>query len=330
MDPEDPGRRVVAVMAIGVPDGGARMAQDAAAALSGFAALRRRVIDPLLASHRGRCFNAVAFRLLVEFPCAELALHCAARLQRLAAAPDPGLSAGERLALAISLHEGEVVERDRELFGEAVQVAVGLQTLAGPGEIWMSGGVARQAREVLRLPLEEFEPLELRGVAHAMPAARVAGGALLPGHARATLPAGIVLHPSQLRNDAARDPPVPPEPAHHLLLPGRAGAPRSIGIPARPLVVGRLPSCDLPLSGMEVSRRHCSFELVQGRVVMTDLGSTNGTFVDGVRVQGPTLLRDGAEIRVGSHTLRYMRTSYIDEEPTYVGGLSDWLAGPAK
>ena len=82
MTPEDPGRRVVTVMAIGVADAGARLAQDAAAARSRFAALRAEVIDPLLAAHRGRCFNTVEFRLLAEFPTAELALHCAARLQR--------------------------------------------------------------------------------------------------------------------------------------------------------------------------------------------------------------------------------------------------------
>jgi len=326
MIPEDPGRRVVTVMAIGVADAGARLAHDAAAARSRFAGLRAEVIDPLLAVHRGRCFNTVEFRLLVEFPTAELALHCAARLQRRMAELEAAPSARDEIELAISLHEGEVIERDRELFGEAVQVAVGLQPLAEPGDIWMSGSLVAEAHDVLRLPLEEFGPLELRGVARTVPAARVAGRALVPG----AVPAGANLHPALLRNDAPRDLPVPPEPAHHLLLPGRAGAPRNIGIGARPLVVGRLPSCDLPLSGMEVSRRHCSFELVQGVVILTDLGSTNGTFVDGQRIQAPAKLRDGAEIRVGTHSLRYTRTSRIDEEPTYVGGLSDWLAGPSK
>ena len=313
-------------MAIGVADAGMRLARDAAAARSHFTALRRDVIDPLLAAHRGRCFNTVEFRLLVEFPTAELALHCAARLQRRMAELEAMPSTRDEMELVISLHEGEVVERDRELFGEAVQVAVGLQPLAEPGDIWMSGNLVREARETLRLPLEEFGPLELRGVTRAMPGARVAGRVLVPG----TVPAGTTTHPGLLRNDAPRELPLPPEPAHHLLLPGRAGAPRSIGIGARALVVGRLPSCDLPLTGMEISRRHCSFELVQGAVVLTDLGSTNGTFADGQRIQEPVILRDGAEIRVGTHSLRYSRTSRVDEEATYVGGLSDWLAGPSK
>lgn len=326
MVPEDPGRRVVAVMAIGVPDAARRLAHDPQGARAGFAALRRGVIDPLLAAHRGRCFNTVEFRLLVEFPTAELALHCAARLQRRMAEANAAQAPSDQHELAISLHEGEVVERDRDLFGEAVQIAVGMQPLAGPGDIWMSETVAREARTVLRLPLETFDPMELRGVTHPMPTARVAGRALVPG----ALPSGVAVHPALLRNDAPRDPPVPPEPAHHLLLPGHTGAARSVGIGARALVVGRQPSCDLPLTGLEVSRRHCSFELVEGLVVVTDIGSTNGTFVNGVRVQGPATLRDGAEIRVGSHTLRYVRTSRIDEEATYVGGVSDWLSGPSK
>jgi adenylate cyclase len=319
MVPEDPGRRDVAVMAIG-------LARDTAGTLAGFAALRQEVINPLVAVFRGRCFNAVELRLLIEFPTAELALHCAARLQRRMAELDDTPVAWEGMELAISLHAGEAVERDGALFGEAVQVAVGLQPLAGPGEIWMSGRVGEQAREVLRLPVEEFGPLELRGVDHAVPAARVAERVLVPG----TTPAGVAVHPALLRNEPPRAAPLPPEPAHHLLLPGRGGAPRSVGIGVRALVVGRLPSCDLPLTGMEVSRQHCQFELVQGLVVVSDLGSTNGTFVDGERITGPTTLRDGASIRIGGHTLRYVRTTHIDEEATFVGGLADWLAGPAK
>lgn len=328
--PQDPEQRLAALMAIGAPDAARRIARDPAAARADFAALRRGVIDPLLAAHRGRCFNNVDFRLLVEFPSTELALHCAARLQRRLAeqnaALNPDADPREQSSLAISLHEGAVVERGRDLFGEAVQVVVGLAALARPGDIWMSEPVAREAREVLRLPLETHEPQQLRGVAYPIPAARVAHRALVP----AAVAPGVAVHPALLRNDAPRPAPVPPEPAHHLLLPGQTNGPRSIGIGTRALVVGRLADCDVPLNGLEVSRRHCSLVLVEGLVVVTDLGSTNGTFLNGERLQAPATLRDGAEIRVGSHLLRYSRATRIDNEPTFVGGLSDWLAGPGK
>jgi hypothetical protein len=153
---------------------------------------------------------------------------------------------------------------------------------------------------------EGLEPLELRGVVHAERIARVIGHVLVPN----PVPEAAI--------------------AHHLSLPSRAGSPQSISVGGRPLVVGRLQSCDLQLTGKEVSRRHCRFELVQESVVLTDLGSMNGTFLDNVRIQEPVALHDDAEIQVGSHLLRYTRLSRLDEEPTYAGGLADWLAGPSK
>src|SRR5262245_57339973 len=54
-------------------------------------------------------------------------------------------------------------------------------------------------------------------------------------------------------------------------------------LPSRALV-GKSPACDVRLTDAEVSRRHAALELVGRRLRITDLGSTNGTFVDGVAI----------------------------------------------
>jgi len=66
--------------------------------------------------------------------------------------------------------------------------------------------------------------------------------------------------------------------------------------------VGRV-DADLMLNDPDVSRRHATIEQSAGRVIVRDLKSTNGTFVNGVRVEFE-VLKDGDKIRVGSTELQ--------------------------
>ncbi|MBL9025907.1 MAG: sigma 54-dependent Fis family transcriptional regulator [Myxococcales bacterium] len=82
------------------------------------------------------------------------------------------------------------------------------------------------------------------------------------------------------------------------LQPGQAG----------PVLVGQSPSCDLRLTDRHVSRRHLSIEASESRLVLTDLDSTNGTFVDGVSI-ACAYLRGDESIRLGATTLRLSRSA---------------------
>jgi serine phosphatase RsbU (regulator of sigma subunit) len=79
---------------------------------------------------------------------------------------------------------------------------------------------------------------------------------------------------------------------------------RSLPITQEPLILGRDVSREFHLSDNEVSRSHCEVRLATQGVVVRDLGSTNGTFVDGTRIAGETLLRNGALLQLGNHVLR--------------------------
>jgi class 3 adenylate cyclase len=70
-----------------------------------------------------------------------------------------------------------------------------------------------------------------------------------------------------------------------------------------PLVLGR--ECDgLVLADAQVSRRHLELRGQDGAVVVTDLGSTNGTFIDGARTDGPTALQPGGTLVLGETVVR--------------------------
>lgn len=88
------------------------------------------------------------------------------------------------------------------------------------------------------------------------------------------------------------------EPLAELVLPN--GTRMAVG--DEPLVIGRLPGCTLVLSDQNVSRSHAEIRRVGDAVVVTDLGSTNGTKVNGVSVREQHLA-SGDEITVGSTTL---------------------------
>lgn len=64
-------------------------------------------------------------------------------------------------------------------------------------------------------------------------------------------------------------------------------------------VIGRLPECNLRIESKALSRRHAQIDVNDGSVTIKDLGSTNGTFVDGKKITEPVELKNGQMLRVG-------------------------------
>jgi serine phosphatase RsbU (regulator of sigma subunit) len=79
-----------------------------------------------------------------------------------------------------------------------------------------------------------------------------------------------------------------------------------------PLTIGREAGQALVLADTEVSRRHARVTFASGEVLVEDLGSTNGCFLNGQRLSAATTLKEGASLRIGSHLLKYERRSRQD------------------
>lgn len=82
---------------------------------------------------------------------------------------------------------------------------------------------------------------------------------------------------------------------------------RTFALSAGDNVIGRDPRCQVWLDHSGVSRRHAQIRVATStaRPMLTDLESTNGTFVKGERIEGPTPLADGDVIKVGSVNVKF-------------------------
>jgi serine phosphatase RsbU (regulator of sigma subunit) len=95
------------------------------------------------------------------------------------------------------------------------------------------------------------------------------------------------------------------ERAHYLVVVEGDKRGLRIRLGPEPLVIGRAPPANLVLPDQQVSRSHCRIGVVLNEAVVLDLGSTNGTFVDGNRVSGSVPLPTGARLQIGGHVLEH-------------------------
>jgi two-component system, NtrC family, response regulator GlrR len=98
----------------------------------------------------------------------------------------------------------------------------------------------------------------------------------------------------------------------HAVAPSRGEIVVKLGMD--PIVVGTSPECDIALVDTHVSRKHCELRLEEGGVLVRDLGSKNGTFVNDVQIR-EVMLKPGMTMRVGQWQLTLRVTGAPFEMP---------------
>ena len=281
-------RKLAAIMAVDMVGFSRLLGQDEPGTLRRLAKARAEVIDPAVHTHHGRVFKATGDGALAEFPSAVLGLRCAIEIQTRLHELDGEDNAPAPLRFRIAVHQGEVVIDGDDLLGDGVNVAARLERLAEPGGICISARVQEDATGKIPLRLVDLGPHRLRNITRSVNVFRVA------------LPWQEHDDPESERTFVRMAPS-----RHYLLIPAEGRAIREIPIGPEPLTIGRTPPCPVVLRDREVSRQHCQLELRNDEVWLTDLDSSNGTFLDGNRLSGPALLANGAVIRLGNQELIY-------------------------
>jgi pSer/pThr/pTyr-binding forkhead associated (FHA) protein len=110
-----------------------------------------------------------------------------------------------------------------------------------------------------------------------------------------------------------------------LIVASGKSAGRAIAIKRNKLLIGRAEGCDVRPLSEEVSRRHCAITVGPAEVWVEDLGSRNGTFVNGTRITERTKVVDGDIVRVGSLELKVSCTAPAAQPPGSEDDVSRWL-----
>src|SRR4051794_41731310 len=108
---------------------------------------RRAILDKAIADHRGRIANTAGDSVLAEFGSAVDAVQCAVQAQATLAEANASLTTDKRINFRIGIHVGDVMVRAGDLFGDGVNIAARLQTLAQPGGVLFLGGRTIRGRK---------------------------------------------------------------------------------------------------------------------------------------------------------------------------------------
>jgi len=179
-------RRLVAVMAADVVGYSRLVERDERGTLARLEAVRRQLLEPLLAAHQGRLFKLMGDGLLAAFGSVVDAVGCAVAIQRALGAHEAAMPEALRLCLRIGVNLGDVVEADHgDLLGEGVIIAARLQALAEPAGILVSGTVFDHLQGKLDCGLEGMGERRLKNIDRPIRVFRL----VLDGAASAHVPA---------------------------------------------------------------------------------------------------------------------------------------------
>ena len=131
------------------------MGADEVATLDALTA-RREILDGLIATHGGRIANTAGDSVLAEFGSAVDAVRCAMEAQGALAKANSTLPENRQINFRIGVHVGDVMVRAGDLFGDGVNIAARLQTLARAGGLCVSGVTYDQVRKILPLQFTDL------------------------------------------------------------------------------------------------------------------------------------------------------------------------------
>jgi adenylate cyclase len=132
-----------------------------------------RLVRDVLSGHGGREIKRLEDGFLVEFDEALPAVACALELQSALNARNECLPDERRVQLRIGIHLGSVVHQDGDVFGEGVNLAARLESLARPGTLYVSETVARQVRSQVEAAMVRLGRGDLKKIRLPVPVYRI-------------------------------------------------------------------------------------------------------------------------------------------------------------
>ena len=161
-------RRLAAVLAADVAGYSRLMGADEEGTLARLKAVRKDLVDPTIASHRGRIVKTTGDGMLVEFASAVDAARSAIEVQRGMAERNADVPQQIRLEFRIGIHVGDIIIDENDIFGDGVNIAARLEGIAEPGGLCISDDAQRQIRGKIDLAFDDMGPQVLKNIVEPM------------------------------------------------------------------------------------------------------------------------------------------------------------------
>jgi TolB-like protein/Flp pilus assembly protein TadD len=159
-------RRLAAILAADIAGYSRLMGVDEEGTLARLNAHRREFLEPTITEHRGRIVKRTGDGILIEFSSAVDATRCAIQTQRGMAERNAGISDEQRIEIRIGIHVGDIIiEDDGDIFGDGVNIAARLESIAQPGGICISDDAYRQVRDKLAANFHDSGEQQLKNIA---------------------------------------------------------------------------------------------------------------------------------------------------------------------
>jgi adenylate cyclase len=179
-------RRLAAVLAADIAGYSRLMGRDEERTLAELKMLRKTLVDPSIASHRGRIVKTTGDGMLVEFASAVDAARCAVEVQLAMVEHNVDVDQELRIEFRIGIHIGDIIIDDNDIFGDGVNIAARLEGIAQPGGVCISDDAHRQIRGKAEIAFDDIGVQALKNIAEPMRA----------WHVRPTKGAALLSRPS--------------------------------------------------------------------------------------------------------------------------------------
>jgi adenylate cyclase len=178
-------RRLAAIVCADVAGYSRLMGEDDSGTLAALKAHRHDLIDPKIAEYGGRIVKTTGDGLLLEFPSVVDAVRCAVDVQRGMAERNAALPEDRRIEFRVGINLGDIIIDGDDIFGDGVNVAARLESLAEPGGICTSKVVRDQVRDKLNFTFEDLGAKDVKNIARPVEVYRVElGGGEAPQRGR--------------------------------------------------------------------------------------------------------------------------------------------------
>lgn len=157
-------RRLAAILAADVVGYSRLMGRDESGTLSAFKAHRHQLVDSKIAEHQGRIVKLTGDGLLVEFPSVVNAVACATDIQHKMRERNADVTADRRIEFRIGINLGDIIIEDDDIFGDGVNIAARIESIARPGGVAVSGSVRDSLGNRLALTFEDTGEQTLKNI----------------------------------------------------------------------------------------------------------------------------------------------------------------------